>query len=355
MSNPTRHSASDRPWLRRYTKLVAIATLVLIFLGAQVNSHDAGLAVPDWPTSFGVNMFLFHWSNWVGGVFHEHLHRLAASLVGLLTVVLAAWIGMVERRTWVKVLSAIALLSVIAQGVLGGLTVKFLLPAPVSISHALLAQSFLVIMIVIAYSQSKERASRFASESHGEEFPLSSVGLLLVAAVFAQLFLGALMRHTESGLAIPDFPTMAGQWSPFFGQDSVEWVNAWRSDYTFEHGKLLGPVVLSQIWIHFAHRAGALAVSAAALAALVTSYRHRAECPGAWRVMRFIAVLVVVQIGLGVSTVWTVRVPIVASIHVATGAAILGLSTIFTLRALPVRLVLRSPERAAARLKPVST
>lgn len=355
MTIPSKRTTHDRPWLRRYTKLVAIATLVLIFLGAQVNSHDAGLAVPDWPTTFGVNMFLFHWSNWVGGVFHEHLHRLAASLVGLLTVVLVAWIAMVERRTWVKVLSGVALVSVIAQGVLGGLTVKFFLPAPVSISHALLAQSFLVITLVIAYSQSNERAGRSASQLDGDVFPLSSVGLLLVAVVFAQLFLGALMRHTESGLAIPDFPTMAGQWLPFFGPGSVDWVNTWRSDYTFEHGKLLGSVTLSQIWIHFAHRAGALAVSAAALAALVRSYRHRIQCPGVWSVMRVVAVLVLVQIGLGISTIWTVRVPIVASIHVATGAAILGLSTIFALRALPVRLTFREPERAAARLNPVST
>src|SRR5512140_1681351 len=123
-------------WLRRFTKFVAASTLFLIYAGAMVTSTGSGLAVPDWPLSYGMLM-----PPMVGGVFFEHGHRMAATFVGMLTTVLAVWTARRETRAGVRRLAWAALLAVIAQGLLGGLTVKFLLPAPVSVAHACLAQT----------------------------------------------------------------------------------------------------------------------------------------------------------------------------------------------------------------------
>src|ERR1700742_5051645 len=110
--------------------LVAVSTAVLIFAGSLVTSTNSGLSVPNWPTTYGWNMFTFPPSKWVGGIFYEHGHRLIASTVGFLTIVLAAWLWRVDPRRWMKWLGVLALVAVVLQGVLGGLTVLFFLPAP---------------------------------------------------------------------------------------------------------------------------------------------------------------------------------------------------------------------------------
>src|SRR6202030_768137 len=115
--------SSKTSWLSRFAWLTAAATLALICLGGLVTSHEAGLAVPDWPNSFGYNMFLFPIPHWVGGVLFEHTHRLIASSVGLLTVVLCVALFIIEKRRWVKTLGLIAVAAVIVQGILGGLRV----------------------------------------------------------------------------------------------------------------------------------------------------------------------------------------------------------------------------------------
>src|SRR5437667_10589411 len=118
--------------LHRFALLTACFTALLIFVGGLVTSTESGLSVPDWPTTYGWNMFTFPFSKWVGGIFYEHTHRLMASFVGFLTVILTGWIWLSEERRWMKWLTTAALGTVILQGVLGGLTVLFLLPAPVS-------------------------------------------------------------------------------------------------------------------------------------------------------------------------------------------------------------------------------
>ena len=125
-------------WLRRFTKFVAGSTLFLIFAGAMVTSTGSGLAVPDWPLSYG--MFF---PPMVGGIFYEHGHRMIASAVGFLTIIQAVWLQMREPRKFVRILGWTALAAVIVQGILGGLTVIFLLPTAVSVSHAALAEIFL--------------------------------------------------------------------------------------------------------------------------------------------------------------------------------------------------------------------
>src|SRR5690349_22670559 len=141
--------------LHRFAKFVAGCTVLLVLAGSLVTSTDSGLSVPDWPTTYGWNMFTFPPSKWVGGIFYEHGHRLIASGVGFLTIILAAWLWIAEPRRWMKRLGAIALLSVILQGVLGGLTVRYFLPAPISTAHAGLAEIFFCMTIAIALFTSK--------------------------------------------------------------------------------------------------------------------------------------------------------------------------------------------------------
>src|ERR1700722_7450999 len=135
--------------LHWYTVFVADSVLVLICSGGLVTSHGAGMAVPDWPNSFGYNMFLFPLSRWVGGVFFEHTHRLIASGVGLLTIALCVLTLVVENRVWVKWLGGIAVLAVIVQGVLGGLRVTEH-TALLGLFHGCLAQGFFSLVATIA-------------------------------------------------------------------------------------------------------------------------------------------------------------------------------------------------------------
>ena len=197
----------DNVGLHRFALFTAWCTAFLIFVGGLVTSTESGLAVPDWPTTYGWNMFAFPFSKWVGGIFFEHSHRLVASFVGFLTVVLTVWTWFREHRSWVRWLAVAALAAVILQGVLGGLTVLFLLPPSISTLHACLAQTFfcLVISIALFTSPSWKRGLPLI-RSHAESIPLQTLCAATTAFIYVQLILGALMRHTDSGLAIPDFP-----------------------------------------------------------------------------------------------------------------------------------------------------
>src|SRR5688572_21846108 len=154
MTNPR-----PTPWLRRFTKLVAASTLFLIFAGAMVTSTGSGLAVPDWPLSYGM---LF--PPMVGGIFYEHGHRMVAASVGLLTVIQAIWLQRRESLRFLRRLGWISVAAVILQGLLGGITVKFFLPPAISISHAGLAEIFLCLNIAIAFFSSAFYATQGGRE-----------------------------------------------------------------------------------------------------------------------------------------------------------------------------------------------
>src|ERR1700745_405470 len=139
----------DSKWLNRFAWLTCAATLLLICSGGMVTSKNVGLAVPDWATTFGYNMFLFPLSKWVGGILFEHTHRLIASAVGFLTIILAVWLWRSESRRWGRNLGVIALAGVILQGILGGLRVS-MLKDDIGIFHACVAQAFLALLVTIA-------------------------------------------------------------------------------------------------------------------------------------------------------------------------------------------------------------
>jgi cytochrome c oxidase assembly protein subunit 15 len=174
--------------------LVAGATFLLLIAGALVTSNDAGLSVPDWPTSFGS---LYKLPRMVGGVKFEHGHRMVAELVGLLTIILTMWTWRSDRRGWVRKLGVAALATVIAQGILGGITVLFYLPPTVSTAHATLAQTFFCIVVVLALVTGRgwtEAPRQELPESH--HLQLTTLTTLAAASVYVQLILGAGFRHS---------------------------------------------------------------------------------------------------------------------------------------------------------------
>ena len=325
-----REDFASKKWLRHYSKLVCVATICLIFAGALVTSHEAGLAVPDWPTTWGENMFLFPPSQWIGNIFYEHGHRLIASSVGMLTLLLAFWLWRAESRRWVKILGLLALAAVCVQGILGGITVLFLLPAAVSVSHAVLAQTFFVLTILIAYSQSCELEERLHTRPfHQYNSRFFKLSLALAALVYMQLVVGASMRHTGSGLAIPDFPTMGGELLPTFSAAALAVIN----DLRFELG--LAKVEFWQVLIHFAHRVGGVVIALFAAIMFFKSLKDFGGHSGIQGMSHAILYLVIFQFLFGVLTVLTAKSPYVASFHVMLGAVLLGCAVLLALRAAP--------------------
>ncbi len=181
----------NRLWISRYTKLLAGVTFLLIIAGGLVTSTKSGLSVPDWPLSYGQLM-----PPMVGGIRFEHTHRMIASLVGLMTFILAIWTGFAESRKWLRWVSIAAFGAVVLQGILGGMTVLFLLPAPISIFHACLAQTFFALIVSLAYFTSREWSSSEISKQDLSDVkkPLS----MLIFLTYLQLILGATVRHTAN-------------------------------------------------------------------------------------------------------------------------------------------------------------
>jgi len=293
-------------WLHYYLRLLAAASLLLIAAGGLVTSTDSGLAVPDWPNTYGYFMFSFPFSKMVGGILYEHGHRLIASVVGLMTIGLAVWAWRVEARAWVRRLAWIALAAVVTQGLLGGITVIYLLPKPIPISHAGLAQLFFALVVSLGVFTSPGWRERYGRQRPLGDAVLARLALVVPACVYLQILLGAAMRHNDAGLAIPDFPLVFGGVLP------PEWS--------------LG------IALHYAHRVGALAVTvAAALLVLrvVGRHRHRPELA---RPATLLSAVLLVQVGLGAWTVWSGLQPHVNTAHVATGGLLWVVSVVLALR-----------------------
>jgi heme a synthase len=320
--------------LHRFAKLVVACTVLLILAGSLVTSNAAGLAGPDWPTSYGYNMFTFPPSKWVANILYEHGHRLIASAVGFLTIVLAAWLWRAEPRRWMKYLGLAALGAVVLQGVLGGITVLFFLPAAISTAHAGLAEIFFCITIAIALFTSPGWIRGYGSpEGSGaagvDDRMLRRVATTTTILVYCQIIVGATMRHTGAGLAIPDFPLMFGHLLPDHWSDAIA--------------------------IHFAHRVGAAIVSLAVVATVAHVWYHHPRRTELTRPAALIVLLVVTQVTLGALTVLTRRDVTINSLHVVCGALVLTTSLVITLRAwrakfesVAVRAVKATPARDSA-------
>jgi cytochrome c oxidase assembly protein subunit 15 len=291
-------------WHHRYVKLVTVFTVLLIAAGGMVTSTDSGLSVPDWPSTYGWNMFTFPFSKWVGGIRYEHSHRLIASTVGFLTIIMAGWTWRVERRRWVRRLGFAALAAVILQGLLGGLTVLFFLPPAISIGHAGLAQIFFCLTLTLALVTSPGWKTAAAPV---DDAMLRRVALTTTVLIYTQILVGATMRHTNAGLAIPDFP------------------------YAFGH--VIPPVWNAKVAIHFAHRVGALIVSLTILATAGHVFYHHRGRPELVRPAFLLLMFLSMQVTLGAFVVWSGMDPVINTAHVVNGALVLGTSLVLTLRA----------------------
>ena len=184
--------------LHRFAVFTAASTFCLLIAGALVTSRDAGLSVPDWPLSYGQWM-----PPMIGGIFYEHGHRMIASFVGCLTIILAVWLWRAERRRWVRRLGLAALGAVVAQGLLGGMTVLFLLPTAVSVGHACLAQLFFSMTVVLALVTSPgwhRQPPPGPAPPVANRPSLKALCVLASAMIFVQLLMGAAFRHKGFGI-----------------------------------------------------------------------------------------------------------------------------------------------------------
>jgi cytochrome c oxidase assembly protein subunit 15 len=248
-------------------------------------------------------MFTFPPSMWVANILYEHGHRLIASSVGFLTIVMAVWLWFGDSRRWVGWFGIATLGSVVAQGLLGGLTVLFYLPAAISTAHAGLAEIFFCMTVAIALFTSPRW---IAGEADVDDPTLRRLATTTTLLIYTQILVGATMRHTGAGLAIPDFPLMFGHIVP----------DHWSA----------------KIAIHFAHRVGALIVTlSVGTVAWYVWTRHR-DRPELTRPAMLILALVATQVTLGALTVLTARDVWINSVHVVCGALVLTTSLVITLR-----------------------
>ena len=333
--------------LHWYAVAAAASVLLLICSGGLVTSHEAGMAVPDWPNSFGYNMFLFPVSRWVGGVFFEHTHRLIASGVGLVTIALCVALFVIEDRRWVKTLGIIAVAAVVVQGVLGGLRVAENNPV-LGLFHGCLAQSFFALMATIAlvtsrFWQDLERARTTSHElpitnhlstrsmlaqgrpltSHLSLLTSQRWVLVITGMVFVQLVLGASMRHSHAGLSIPDFPTSYGHLFPPLDDATVAQINQQR-------GAASQPYTSAAlILLQYVHRVWAALIVVGLVFTAIRLLRGQLpiffrRCAAGW------ILLVVVQFCLGAWTVLSNKAADIATAHVLFGALTLMLGVLLT-------------------------
>ena len=326
--------SSPAKGLHRFACLVAAATFVLLIAGGLVTSTGSGLAVPDWPLSFGMVF-----PPMVGGILFEHGHRMVAGTVAILMLILAVWLHRREPRRWVRVLGYTAMGTIVAQAVLGGVTVLLLLPPAVSATHACLAQTFFCLTVTIALVTSprwagagRAAAGRPAASPAGipggdgaRVFDRASARLavLALASVYAQLVLGAAMRHLDAGLAIPDISLVFGGFVP----------ESWNA----------------QLALHAAHRVWALVVTVLTVWLAVRVLRAPGDRDALRGPASALLFLLPAQIALGVLTVVTQKHPVIATGHLGAGALVLATSLVLAIRLWRPELERRAASRMEAR------
>ncbi len=325
-------------WLHRFAVVVAMATVALIVAGALVTSTKSGDAIPDWPTSYGALVP----QQLVGGILYEWSHRAIAGTTALLVLTLTVWLTFSPVPRWLKVLGWFALFAVIAQAILGGLRVLVVSQEKVqatalaiteashpdalriafAVAHATLAQIVLGLTFAIAlFTKPIDRSGNLLA-SKGLSFRLNGFTALSIAVailIFVQLLFGAIMRHTEAGLIIPDFPTSFGKLFPPFGNLPFDPNNPQRMTYD---------EFAFKVTIHFAHRFNGFLI--AVLIGLLFWMVNKSDqvAPPLRKLALWKSSLVVIQIFLGGLAIWTnLSIPVTV-IHVTVGATLLGLSVL---------------------------
>jgi heme a synthase len=253
-------------WLHRVALLTALVTFPLLFVGGLVTSTGSALAVPDWPTTFGHNMFLFPWSAMVGGILYEHSHRLLGAVVGLLTIILSLALWLKEPQPWLRWLGVMALAGVILQGVLGGLRV-ILLQSTLAIIHACLAQAFFMLLVSIAFFTAPEHHRNPTEPPVVDLGRIRRVCMVTTGLIYVQVVFGAILRHT--GARLDAHLLFAGLVSMHV---LVINMHVWR--HYIEQSTLVRPVMLlaALLMVQLSLGLGAYLVKYTGMAAVVTSF-----------------------------------------------------------------------------------
>lgn len=295
--------------LHRFACFCAGSILFLICLGGLVTSKDAGMSVPDWPTTYGYNMFYFPWQDWVGGIFFEHSHRLVASGVVTLLIILAVAMCF-QERIWLRWTAITIPLYALIEATLGGIRV---LAAKdwVGILHGSLAQLiFLAVSLIALFT------SRWWIETSHKIVPPKWTGRVgaITLLIFAQLVVGATMRHEHAGLSIDDFPLAYHQVWPKTDAQSVAAYNRVR----VAHHEM--PTTPFYILAQMVHRVGAVLIACLILAVTASVWLTRGSARELRQWSAVWVTLVCVQIALGAFTIWSNKAADIATTHVACGA-----------------------------------
>jgi cytochrome c oxidase assembly protein subunit 15 len=309
--------------LHRLACLVATATFLLLIAGALVTSTGSGLSVPDWPLSYGT---LF--PRMEGGVLYEHGHRMIAGVVLILTTALCVGLRRSEKRPWVRALGLVAWLAVLVQAALGGLTVLLRLPTAVSVGHVALANLFFGLTTCLALVTSPAWRDAAATRHFGGASSLRSLAAAATAAIYAQILLGAVVRHGGAGLAIPDFPLAFGGIYPH--------------------------VVSPAIVIHYVHRLGAVVVLLVVIGLAAHVARRNGEERALRRPVFLLTGMLSLQLLLGALTIWTQRAVAVTAAHVVVGAAMLATSLVITVNSYRFAPAAAGKRRAPVEAAPVT-
>ena len=303
-----------KPALHWFAVFTAVMTFLLIGLGGLVTSHEAGMSVPDWPTSYGYNMFALPIKLWTGGAFFEHTHRLLASGVGALTTILAVWLWLQDSRKWMRWLGVAAFLGVAAQGVLGGLRVVWHMDN-IGIIHGAVAQSFLVLMCAIALFTSRW----WLTSGEKKQIPVAR-GLYnhvfyVTIFIFIQLLIGATMRHQHAGLAVNTFPLAYGKIWPDTSPEAIASYNEHRMETTN-----VNPITAFQVELHMVHRLMAVLILLGVIGAGFMAMKRLGSGDPLTSLAWFWVFLLVTQVTLGIATVLTNKAADIATLHVMVGA-----------------------------------
>lgn len=321
------------------------ATFVLIIVGGIVTTLGAGLSVPDWPLTYGQMMPEFWYK--IRNIAAEHSHRMIAGAVGLLTLGLAVCVSIFERRRWVRRLAWIALGTVVVQALWGGATVLILghVRPYIRVFHAVLAQTFFALIITLAMVLSRWWREAGPQRPAPRAFSIRSVCLITTALLFVQLLLGAAMRHTESGLALTEFPrSQADSWLPPTDAAGLKALNDAR-DETHE----LEAVTLAQVWSNFAHRAFSLVAAFGVVAIAMYVVRFHAAEPELLTPAVGLLILLAAQLILGIMTVLSLKHAVVTTMHVGVGVLMFAVAFNLTLRAYRLFGPAQAVEPAASR------
>jgi cytochrome c oxidase assembly protein subunit 15 len=303
-----------RPALHWFAVFTAVMTFLLIGLGGLVTSHEAGMSVPDWPTSYGYNMFALPIKFWTGGALYEHTHRLYASFIGLLATILAIWLWLKDQRRWMGWLGVAAFVGAVVQGVLGGLRVVLHMDN-LGIVHGAVAQAFLVLMCSIALFTSRWWLNFSEKQERPVPRGLRSHILYVTILIFVQLLIGATMRHQHAGLAVNTFPLAYGKIWPDTSPEAIVSYNANRTEMNGEN-----PITAFQVELHMVHRMVAVLILLGVVAAGFLAMKRLGSGDPLTSLAWFWVFLLVTQVTLGIATVVTNKAADIATLHVMVGA-----------------------------------